>query len=144
MLSLRQHSDSDNQCYDTPIAGAQPKTHNTLLNKPMAPSQARTRCSASPDLMGRPIDWVQAYLAKKGEPQAGGHSSGPLVQEIAKKQVVDFGLPAALDNKAGWWNTPPCLSGLRQEDFIPECTFHGTRHIQEVRKEQTVVLTKAL
>ena len=23
---------------------------------------------ASPDLMGRPIDWVQTYLAEKGEP----------------------------------------------------------------------------
>ena len=89
----------------------------------MGAGWATTRHSASVNPMGKPIDWVQAYLARKGEPPSWwmeikslspGQLSDAQVQELAKRQAVGFRLPAAQDNKAGWWNAPPCLSGLRQ------------------------------
>ena len=63
-------SPSSDQHHDTPTGGAQPKTSTTVSSKPMAASQARTRHSASLDMMGKPIDCVWASLAKRGEPQS--------------------------------------------------------------------------
>ena len=60
------------------------------------------------------------------------------------KDPAGFRLPEAQVDKTGWWNAPPCLSGLRWWYFIPKCKFQGTRDILEVRKEQTVALAKAL
>ena len=103
--------------------------------------------------MGSPIDWVQAYLAEKGELPSWwlelqslgpGQLSDFQVQELAKRQAVGFRLPAAQNVKMDWWNAPPSQSGLRQWDFILEGKVQGTRDIWEVRKEQTVALAKAL
>ena len=119
--SLRPPSDGDSQCCDTPMGGTWPNTSTTPSSKPTAASQARTRHSASLDPVASPIDWVWAYLAKTGEPLSWwlelpslspGQVSDVQVQERAKKRAVGFRLPAAQDNKMGWWNTPPCLSSL--------------------------------
>ena len=66
---MRQPLDGDYQHHDIATGGAQPKTHTTLLSKPTSTGQARTRHSTTPGPMGRSVDWVQTYVAKKGEPQ---------------------------------------------------------------------------
>ena len=55
LSSLRWPSNGDHLCHDILMGEAWPKTHTTPLNKPMVAGQSRTRHSASPDLIGRPI-----------------------------------------------------------------------------------------
>ena len=67
------------------MGGAQPKTSTTPLSKPMATGWARTRCSASLDQMGCPIDWAWAYLAKRVE----STSWWPELQSLSPGQISD-------------------------------------------------------
>ena len=66
------------------------------------------------------------------------------VQELAKRQAVIFRLPVTQDEESGWWNPTPSLSVLGHKDFLLHWDFYGTWNIQEARKEQTLVLAKAL
>ena len=101
--SLGQPCNDDGQCHDTPMGGAQPKTHTTPLGQPTAANQAR---------MPGP-----------------GQLSNVQIQELVKKHPMGFRLPAAQDDKMGWSNALPSLSHLRQWDFIPDSQFKDTnRH----------------
>ena len=53
-------------------------------------------------------------------------------------------LPAALDEESGWWNCPPSLSTLVQNDFLPYVVIQDMQDVWEARKEQTLALAKAL
>ena len=104
---MAPHSDED-QHHDVPVGGSQAKICTTPLNKSAATVSARTQHSAYPDMMGSPIDWVQAYLAEKDKPPSWlpelwslgpGQFSNGQVKELAKKQAAGFRLLAAQDDK---------------------------------------------
>ena len=99
------------------------------------------------DPVEHPHEWVQAYAGKIEEPLyqgCTGEFGEARVQELAKRQAVSFRLPAAQDNKSGLWNPAHSLTTPGHYDFMPHHSFQDMWDILETRKEQTLVLAKAL
>ena len=55
------------QCHDIPAGGDQPKKSTAASRKSMAASWAPTNHPALPDLVESPLEWVWAYIAKRGD-----------------------------------------------------------------------------
>ena len=68
------------------------------------------------------------------------------IQELANKQMVAFQLLEAQNEKYGWWNVPPSLTGLRWGDFLPPFPtgIQVPRDIHVVRFDETVALAQDL
>ena len=124
---------------------------------PVAAGGPDYKCPIIPDLVKQPHEWVQAYSRKMMEeppswwPEFLSLYQGctrrlceTTVQEHAKRQTASFRLPAAQDEKLGWWNPPPSISDLGYQDFLPHGYFQGMGDVWEMKKEQNLVLAKAL
>ena len=120
------------------------------LARPTAASRARPKCNATPDLLEHPMDWVWAYADKRKEPpswwpefwplyrECTGRLTNVCVQEIVRRQVVAFRLPASQAERLGWWAIPPSLPALCCNTFLPPKGLVGSWDIWETRKERTL------
>ena len=57
---------------------------------------------------------------------------------------MTFRLPTVQEEVVGWWEAPMDICSLGQQDFLPDCDFHGARELRETHKEETLVLARAL
>ena len=82
---------------------------------------------------------IRSLLCTKGE-----HFGNIKVKGLACQQTAAFRVPAAQQEKDGWWPALPCLSVLEWGDYLPPKEFKGTPDYWEVQCKEMRAPTMAL